>query len=63
MVATYMGYEAVKLLADGKSCRVVAMHGDDIIDYDIREALAMSKDLDEMSVVVARAMTGVSDER
>ena len=62
MVATYMGYEAVKLLAEGKSCRVVAMKGDDVVNYDITEALAMTKDLDELSEVVARAMTGVAEE-
>ena len=27
MVATYMGHEAVKLLSEGKTCRVVAMQG------------------------------------
>ena len=63
MVATYMGYEAVKLLAEGKTCRVVAMRGDDIVDYDITEALSMTKGLDELSETVARAMTGVSDDR
>ena len=63
MVATYMGYHAVTLLAEGKTCRVVAMKGDDIVDYDITEALSMTKDLDKMSEIVARAMTGVSDDR
>ena len=63
MVATYMGYEAVKLLAEGKTCRVVAMKGDDIVDYDITEALSMSKGLDKLSETVARAMTGVSDDK
>ena len=60
MVATYMGYEAVKLLAEGKTCRVVAMQGDDIVDYDITEALSMTKELDKRSEIVARAMTGVA---
>lgn len=63
IVATYMGYEAVKLLAEGKTCRVVAMKGDDIVDYDITEALSMKKDLDQMGVTVARAMTGVDESR
>lgn len=63
MVATYMGHEAVKLLAEGKTCRVVAMKGDDIVDYDITEALSMSKGLDKLSETVARAMTGVSDDK
>lgn len=60
MVATYMGHEAVKLLAEGKTCRVVAMDGEDIVDYDITEALAMTKGLDARGQAVTRAMTGVS---
>ena len=63
IVATYMGYDAVKLLAEGKTCRVVAMKGEDIVDYDITEALSMTKGLDEFGQEVARAMTGFSDER
>ena len=61
IVATYMGYDAVKLLAEGKTCRVVAMKGEDIVDYDITEALSMTKGLDEFGQDVARAMTGFSD--
>ena len=38
------------------------MKGDDVVNYDITEALAMTKDLDELSEVVARAMTGVAEE-
>ena len=60
MVATYMGYEAVKLLSEGKTCRVVAMQGEDIVDYDITEALAMTKGLDARGQAVTRAMTGVA---
>ena len=52
--------EAVKLLAEGKTCRVVAMDGEDIVDYDITEALAMTKGLDARGQAVTRAMTGVS---
>ena len=62
IVATYMGYEAVKLLAEGKTCRVVAMKGEDIVDYDITEALSMTKDLDAFAQTVASAMTGFSDK-
>ena len=63
IVATYMGYDAVKLLAEGKTCRVVAMKGEDIVDYDITEALSMTKNLDEFGQDVAHAMTGFSDDR
>ena len=61
-VATYMGYEAVKLLAEGKTCRVVAMQGDEIVDFDITEALAMTKGLDAKGQAVTEAMTGLSDD-
>lgn len=54
-----MGYEAVRLLAEGKTCRVVAMQGDAYVDYDITEALAMQKGLDEQTYTVMRALTGV----
>lgn len=57
--ATYMGYEAVRLLAEGQSCRVVAMQGDDYVDYDIEEALNMTKGLDQHSYAVMRALTGI----
>ena len=62
IVASYMGYDAVKLLAEGKTCRVVAMKGEDIVDYDITEALSMTKGLDEFGQAVAHAMTGFSEK-
>ena len=59
VAATYMGYEAVRLLAEGKSCRVVAMEGESYVDYDIHEALEMKKGLDQQTYAVMRALTGV----
>ena len=59
VAATYMGYEAVRLLAEGKTCRVVAMDGESYVDYDIHEALAMKKGLDQQTYTVMRALTGV----
>lgn len=59
MMATYMGNEAVRLLAIGKTCRVVAAKGDEIVNYDITEALAMTKGLDQRGLEVMRALTGV----
>ncbi|MBQ2668119.1 MAG: 6-phosphofructokinase [Clostridia bacterium] len=47
VIASRMGYHAVELLRDGKSNRVVAMKGEDIVDYDINEALAMPRVFDE----------------
>lgn len=46
VIASRMGYQAVKLLEEGKSNRVVALKQDQIVDYDIEEALKMKKDLD-----------------
>ena len=57
--ATYMGHEAVMLLAEGKTCRVVGMKGDDVVDYDITEALSMTKGLEQYGVEVLDHLTGV----
>lgn len=46
VLASRMGYEAVKLLEAGKSNRVVAVQNDRLVDFDIEEALAMKKTLD-----------------
>ena len=46
VVATEMGYKAVKLLAEGVSNRVIAVDGDKCVDYEISEALAMTKEFD-----------------
>ncbi len=46
VTASQMGYKAVQLLMEGKSNRVVVMKHDDIIDYDIYEALCMEKKVD-----------------
>ena len=59
ITATYMGFEAVRLLAEGKTCRVVALQGEDYVDYDITEALKMTKSLDQHTYEVMRALTGV----
>lgn len=47
VVASRMGYHAVELLRDGKSNRVVAMKGEDIVDFDITEALDMPRVFDK----------------
>ena len=59
VAATYMGYEAVRLLAEGKTNRVVCVQGDTYVDYDINEALKMKKGLDEQTYTVMRTLTGV----
>lgn len=60
--ATYMGYEAVRLLAEGKTNRVVCVQGDLYVDYDIEEALKMKKDLNVQTYMVMRALTGVAQK-
>ena len=44
--ATQLGYAAVKLLEQGKGNRVVAIKNNTVVDYDIYEALNMTKGLD-----------------
>ena len=46
IVASRMGHRAVELLKDGIGNRVVAMQKDEILDFDIYEALSMTKHID-----------------
>lgn len=46
IVAGLMGNYAVDLLLNGKGNRVVAMKKDQIVDFDIYEALSMTKEID-----------------
>ena len=46
-MGTRMGHAAVKVLEEGKSKRVVALHGGEIVDMDIEEALEQTKDLNQ----------------
>lgn len=45
--ASVMGAYAVDLLCEGKSNRLVAYKDGKFVDFDIDEALAMTKDIDE----------------
>lgn len=47
VVASRMGYHAVELLQNGIGNRVVAMKGEEIVDFDITEALDMPRTFDE----------------
>lgn len=47
MYASIMGAKAAMLLAEGKSNRLVAYKGGQFVDYDIQEALNMTKDIPE----------------
>ncbi len=46
IVASQMGFRAVQLLKDGVGNRVVAMRRENIVDYDIFEALLMKNTID-----------------
>ncbi len=52
--ASVMGAMAADLLCDGKSNRVVAYSGGKFVDFDIDEALAMKKDIDEYQVQICK---------
>ena len=45
--ASMMGAKAIDLLISGATNRVVGYHSGEVVDYDIQEALAMEKGLDE----------------
>ena len=57
MMASMMGAYAVDLLAQGKTKRVVAMKNGSICDYDIDEALAMTKDIDEYEFEISQILS------
>ncbi len=54
--ASMMGAMAVDLLLQGKSNRVVAHAGGEFVDYDIDEALAMTKDVDQHMYEVSKLL-------
>lgn len=56
VTASRMGYKAVRLLADGIFNRIVCMNGEKCIDYDIEEALNMTKGLDEDACMMQDAL-------
>lgn len=53
VAASRMGHYAVELLKNGIGNRVVAMKSGKIVDYDILEALQMTKDVDRELVQIA----------
>ncbi len=53
VIATQMGYHAVSLLEQGIGNRVVAMKNNEIVDYDIHEALSMKKPFDSQLYKIA----------
>ena len=59
VMATRMGYEAVEVLASGKTNRVICAHHGGMIDVDIDEGLAMKKGLNAQQLAALEAMTGL----
>ena len=55
--ASIMGAYAADALMMGKSNRVVAYHNGHYVDYDIEEALAMEKDIDDFQFSVSRVLS------
>ena len=55
--ASTMGCIAVDLLLEGKTKRVVGYNAGEFSDYDINEALAMSKAISEYQVEIARSLS------
>ncbi|MBE6777579.1 MAG: 6-phosphofructokinase [Ruminococcaceae bacterium] len=53
LIATQMGYEAVQLLKEGIGNRVVAYKLGKVVDYDIYEALNMTKELEDNLCLLA----------
>ena len=57
VVASKMGYAAVELLKDGIGNRVIALKNCSIVNYDIFEALNMTKTFDEETYLLANMIS------
>lgn len=56
ILAGRMGVHAIELLLEGKSGRCVGLRGEDLVDYDIDEALKMPRDTHDKLLKVVRAI-------
>lgn len=54
--ASIMGAKAAELLAAGQSNRIVAYRNGEYVDYDIKEALSMKKDIPEDQFNIAKML-------
>ena len=54
--ASIMGAKAAMLLAEGKSNRLVAYKHGEFVDYDIQEALSMTKDISEEQYAISKML-------
>ena len=57
VMATHMGFAAVELLKEGIGNRVIAYKKGEILDYDIYEALNMSKSIDTNNLRMAHRIS------
>ena len=57
LAASRMGAMAVDLLGEGKGGRIIGMTGDKLVDFDIKEGLAMKKEMDPDLVRLARILS------
>ena len=57
ILASKMGVKAVDLLIEGKTSRVVGIKGNDIVDFDIDEALALPRTFDEKLYEISKALS------
>lgn len=55
--ASIMGSYAADILCAGKSNRVVGYQHGEFVDFDIEEALAMQKGINEYQYAVSRALS------
>ena len=59
VMATRMGYQAVEVLAAGKTNRVICSRNGSMIDVDIEEGLSMKRGLNPQQLEALEAMTGL----
>lgn len=57
LIASQMGFEAVKVLLQGKSNRLIVMQNNKITDIDIMEGLEMKKAIDPDTLELAKVMS------
>ena len=55
--ASALGTKAVELLCEGKTNRIVGYKGGEFVDFDIQEALSMTKDLDPYLFHITHRLT------
>ncbi len=57
VMASTMGAKAIDLLCENKVNRIVALKGNKVVDFDIDEALAMTKKIDENLIELSRILS------